>query len=130
MPLNSHNQFSNFIQDAPLTHSTNTPLLLQHIEPFKYQDDKFFNSGRKNVGAYAGERICWKQSGNYTSLATTNLPHSKLFFILTKDIIDNNDPSAKGANTNDVRTVLGLSFTGRDTLRYMPNNNPNVDKFC
>ena len=44
--------------------------------------------GLKNVGAYAGERICWKQSSNYTSLETNQMRHSKLFFVLTEEILD------------------------------------------
>ena len=59
MALNSNNQFENFIKGAPLTHSMSTPMTLSYATNFKYQDDK--NLPRvKNVGAYPGERLCWK----------------------------------------------------------------------
>jgi len=134
MALNSNNQFENFIKGAPLTHSTNTPLSLSHVNPYDYKDDVSFGS-RKNVGAYAGERLCWKQSSNYTSLETNDMRHSKLFFVLTGDILDAPDNfktnQSDNSNNNGFHpgTVLGLTFTGRDTLRYVPSINPEVDKF-
>jgi len=135
MALNSNNQFENFIKGAPLTHSNMSPLSLlnSYATPFKYQDDTSLQ-GFKNVGAYAGERKCYKKSSNYTSLITTTLPHSKLFFVLTEDIINNKQQALKKTTGQDnpvnVQTVLGLTFAGRDTLRYVSVDNPDVDKFC
>jgi hypothetical protein len=135
MALNSNNQFENFVKGAPLTHSNMSPqpLLSNYANPFKYQDDTPLPTV-KNVGAYAGERQCIKKSSNYTSLTTTTLPHSKLFFVLTEDIINNKQQTlkktTKQSNPVSVQTVLGLTFAGRDTLRYVSVDNPNVDKFC
>ena len=134
MALNSNNQFENFIKGAPLTHSTSTPLSLSHVTPFEYKDDESFPN-IKNVGAYAGERLCWKQSSNYTSLETNEMRHSKLFFVLTQEILDapedfkTNQADSSNSNSFHPGTVLGLTFTGRDTLRYVPAINPEVDKF-
>jgi hypothetical protein len=135
MALNSNNQFENFVKGAPLTHSNMSPqsLLGSYATPFKYQDDTPL-AGVQNVGAYAGERLCYKKSSNYTSLISNILPHSKLFFVLTEDIINNKQQSLKKTTGQDnpvnVETVLGLTFVGRDTLRYISVDNPNVDKFC
>ena len=135
MALNSNNQFENFVKGAPLTHSNMTPqsLLGNYATPFKYQDDSQLPSVQ-NVGAYAGERLCYKKSSNYTSLVANELPHSKLFFVLTEDIINNKQQALKKTTGQDnpvnVETVLGLTFVGRDTLRYVSVDNPNVDKFC
>jgi|TARA_R110002020_G_scaffold118029_10_gene269891 hypothetical protein len=135
MALNSNNQFENFVKGAPLTHSNMSPqsLLGSYATPFKYQDDTPL-AGIQNVGAYAGERLCYKKSSNYTSLISNILPHSKLFFVLTEDIINNKQQSLKKTTGQDnpvnVETVLGLTFVGRDTLRYISVDNPNVDKFC
>ena len=108
-------------------------LLGSYATPFKYQDDAPL-AGIQNVGAYAGERLCYKKSSNYTSLISNILPHSKLFFVLTEDIINNKQQSLKKTTGQDnpvnVETVLGLTFVGRDTLRYISVDNPNVDKFC
>tara|TARA_R110002020_G_scaffold67087_2_gene176028 strand:- start:466 stop:873 length:408 start_codon:yes stop_codon:yes gene_type:complete len=134
MALNSNNQFENFVNGAPLTHSTNSPVSLEHVTPYKYQDNKTM-AGVKNVGAYAGERQCWKQSSNYTSLSTNKMKHSKLFFVLTEDILNSPDAfqstqlDTPANNTFHPGTVLGLTFAGRDTLRYVPSINPQVDKF-
>jgi|TARA_Y100000310_G_scaffold44440_1_gene41499 hypothetical protein len=134
MALNSNNQFENFIKGAPLTHSMTTPTPLAHVNPYKYKDDESF-ANVKNVGAYAGERLCWKQSSNYTSLETNEMRHSKLFFVLTQEILDapddfkTNQEDNINNNTFHPGTVLGLTFTGRDTLRYVPSINPEVDKF-
>tara|TARA_R110000824_G_scaffold128077_1_gene288808 strand:+ start:2387 stop:2794 length:408 start_codon:yes stop_codon:yes gene_type:complete len=135
MALNSFNQFENFIKDAPLTHSIASPLSLdtQYSTPYAYQDNKFY-PGTKNVGAYAGERTCWKKSANYISLGQKILNHSKLFFVMTETIL--NDPNSfKTIEADKTQvfhpgTVLGLTFSGRDTLRYVSTNNPGVDKFC
>ena len=135
MALNSNNQFENFVKGAPLTHSNMSPqpLLSNYSTPFKYQDDSPLPTV-KNVGAYAGERQCIKKSSNYTSLTTNTLPHSKLFFVLTEDIINNKQQALKKTATQsnpvNVQTVLGLTFVGRDTLRYVSVDNPSVDKFC
>tara|TARA_R110001592_G_scaffold71364_2_gene218219 strand:+ start:4890 stop:5297 length:408 start_codon:yes stop_codon:yes gene_type:complete len=134
MSLNSNNQFENFIKGAPLTHSTSTPVALTHVNDFKYQDDKNLPT-LKNVGAYAGERLCWKQSSNYTSLETNKMRHSKLFFVLTQKILDTsqdfktNQKDNPNNNSFHPGTVLGLTFTGRDTLKYVQTINPEVDKF-
>jgi len=61
------------------------------------------------------------------------LPHSKLFFVLTSGIISDIQQAkqtADAATQSNPKTILGLSFAGRDTLRYINENNPNVDKFC
>ncbi len=134
MSLNSNNQFENFIKGAPLTHSMSTPVPLTHVTNFKYQDDKNFPKV-KNVGAYPGERLCYKQSSNYTSLETNKMRHSKLFFVLTQSILDapqdfkTNQKDNANNNAFHPGTVLGLTFTGRDTLRYVETINPEVDKF-
>ena len=134
MALNSNNQFENFIKGAPLTHSTTSPIPLTHVNPYRYKDDTPLK-GNKNVGAYAGERLCWKQSSNYTSLETQDMNHSKLFFVLTEEIL--NSPDAFKSSQADTPqnttfhpgTILGLTFVGRDSLRYVPTINPEVDKF-
>ena len=86
------------------------------------------------MGNYAGERLCTKQSCNYTSLYENELTHSKLFFVLTTSIIEDSVPLKKASDADvggtNPQTILGLSFAGRDTLRYINENNPNVDKFC
>ena len=134
MALNSNNFFQLFLDNAPLTHNVNTPLQLSHVTPWAYRDDTYFpNTVANNVGNYAGERNCVKQSANYTSLMDNELTHSKLFFVLTPDIISQsqNSSTAKGLQSqSNPATILGLSFAGRDTLRYINENNPNVDKFC
>ena len=132
MALNSHGHFQLFLDNAPLTHNTNTPLQLLHVTPWAYKDDVHFPNNLANtVGNYAGERNCSKQSGNYTSLMDNELQHSKLFFVLTSTIItDTQQDAMKASGNSDPRTILGLSFAGRDTLRYINENNPNVDKFC
>jgi len=134
MSLNSNNQFENFIKGAPLTHSSSSPKPLTHVTPYSYKDDTPVIGGLKNVGAYAGERLCWKQSSNYTSLETPDR-HSKLFFVLTEEIL--NSPDAFKSTQIDTPqnttfhpgTVLGLTFAGRDSLRYISTINPQVDKF-
>mgnify|MGYP003124945495 CR=1 FL=1 len=134
MALNSNNQFENFIKGAPLTHSSLTPKPLKHVSPWKYQDDKSFPNV-KNVGAYPGERLCYKQSSNYTSLETNEMRNSKLFFVLTQEILDTpqdfktNQKDSPNNNAFHPGTILGLTFTGRDTLRYVETINPEVDKF-
>ena len=134
MALNSHNYFSNFLNNAPLTHNIDTPLPLEHVYPYNYKDNTPFPNGAINtVGNYAGERLCTKQSCNYTSLYENELTHSKLFFVLTTSIIEDSAPAIKADETSggsNPQTILGLSFAGRDTLRYINENNPNVDKFC
>jgi len=51
MALNSNNQFENFVNGAPLTHSTNSPVSLEHVTPYKYQDDKTM------AGDYVGNKV-------------------------------------------------------------------------
>lgn len=134
MALNSNNYFQLFLDNAPLTHNVNSPLKLSHVAPFPYEDNSYFSNGiANNVGNYAGERNCIKQSSNYTSLMEKELPHSKLFFVLTSGIISDIQQAkqtADAATQSNPKTILGLSFAGRDTLRYINENNPNVDKFC
>ena len=134
MALNSHNYFSKFLSDAPLTHNINSIFPLAHVSPYPYKDNTPFpDNGINIVGNYAGERLCTKQSSNYTSLYENELTHSKLFFVLTTSIIDDVTPmktSSDGGVGSDPKTILGLSFAGRDTLRYINENNPNIDKFC
>ena len=58
---------------------------------------------------------------------------NKLFFVLTEDIINNKQQGKKTttqSNPANVQTILGLTFAGRDTLRYVSVENPHVDKFC
>ena len=132
MALNSQNYFQQFLDNAPLTHNINTPLPLVHVTPYPQKDDtEFLGNSVNTVGNYAGERLCTKQSGNYTSLYENELPHSKLFFVLTQGILDNDQSYMKTQQVqSNPQTILGLSFAGRDTLRYINENNPNVDKFC
>jgi hypothetical protein len=61
--------------------------------------------------------------------------HSKLFFVLTEEILNSpqdfktNQKDSPNNNSFHPGTVLGLTFTGRDTLKYVQTINPQVDKF-